>query len=143
MALAQAIMEYIATHIKAKTIFSTHYHELTHLEKAIPNLRNIQVLVSEDEDKVTFLYKVAPGAMNKSYGINVARLAHLPDVLLQRAKRILHDLEGGQTRTSHDVMTPPGKRSEAWMAELEALNPLEITPLESLKFLYELKKKMK
>ena len=99
--------------------------------------------MSEDEDKVTFLYKVAPGAMNKSYGINVARLAHLPDVLLHRAKHILRDLEGGQTRTSHDVMTPPIKRNETWVAELEALNPLEITPLESLKFLYELKKKMK
>jgi len=143
MALAQAIMEYIATHIKAKTIFSTHYHELTHLEAALPNLRNIQVLVAEEADKVTFLYRVAPGAMNKSYGINVARLAQLPDVLLKRAKTILGTLENGETRTSHDVLATPEKRDEAWIAELEALNPLEVTPLEALKFLYELKKKMK
>jgi DNA mismatch repair protein MutS len=143
MALAQAIMEYIATSVKAKTIFSTHYHELTKLEAKLPNLRNIQVLVSEQKDKVTFLYKVARGAMNKSYGINVARLAHLPEVLLKRAKDILKHLESNGTHTSFEVMEQPTPNDVPWIKELEQLDPLAMTPMEALKFLYELKKKMK
>ncbi len=143
MALAQAIMEYIGTKIKAKTIFSTHYHELTTLDAHLPNLKNIQVLVAEEEDKVTFLYQVAPGAMNKSYGINVARLAHLPDTLLNRAKEILLSLEKNGVKTSRKVMKEPEPETDSWRREIDKLDPLAITPMEALRFLYDLKKKTK
>jgi DNA mismatch repair protein MutS len=143
MALAQAIMEYIAAKIKAKTIFSTHYHELTKLDENIANLKNIQVLVAEEKDKVTFLYQVAPGAMNKSYGINVARLAQLPDVLLNRAKEILLSLEKQGIKTSREVMKETEPVNDPWRSEIEKLDPLAITPMEALRFLYELKKKTK
>ena len=89
MAIAQAMIEYITSRVKAKTLFSTHYHELTSLEQEIPSIRNVQVCVAEDNNRITFLYQVKDGAMNKSYGINVARLARLPDLLLDRASEIL------------------------------------------------------
>ena len=89
MALAQAIIEYICSEKKAITLFSTHYHELTALVDNIEGLINLHAAVVEENDKVTFLYKMVKGATNKSYGINVARLAHLPDDLLDRAKDIL------------------------------------------------------
>ncbi len=143
MALAQAIMEYIATTIKAKTIFSTHYHELTKLEHKLPNLQNIQVLVAEEQDKVTFLYQVAAGAMNKSYGLNVARLAHLPDRLLERARQILVHLEENGIVTSEDVLKPKPITAEPWRDELDHLDPLAMTPMDALRYLYDLKKKMK
>ncbi|HAK05279.1 MAG TPA: DNA mismatch repair protein MutS, partial [Firmicutes bacterium] len=143
MALAQAIMEYIAVKIRAKTIFSTHYHELTTLEAKLPNLKNIQVLVAEEKDKVTFLYQVASGAMNKSYGINVARLAHLPPSLLDRAKEILKSLEKNGRPTSNKVMEAEEPINNPWVEELASLDPLTMTPMDALRFLYDFKKKMK
>ena len=99
--------------------------------------------VKIEKDKVTFLYKIAPGAMNKSYGINVARLAHLPEVLLKRAKDILKHLENNGTHTSFDVLEVSEEVTPPWQQELEALDPLAMTPMDALKFLYDLKKKMK
>ena len=78
MALAQAMIEYIMRNIKAKTLFSTHYHELTEMAEKNAGIRNVHVDVHEEDDKVTFLYRVLDGKADKSYGINVARLAHLP-----------------------------------------------------------------
>lgn len=143
MALAQAIIEYITSHIHAKTLFSTHYHELTSLETKISSLQNVSVCVAEEDDKVTFLYKVANGAMNKSYGINVARLAHLPDVLLARAKEILVSLESKEIKKNHQVLQPRETHEESWIKEVKQLDPLSMTPLEALNYLYDLKKKMK
>ena len=85
MALAQAIIEHVCSEIKCITLFSTHYHELTSLSNTIEGLVNLHAAVVEENDKVTFLYKMVPGATNKSYGINVARLASLPESLLIRA----------------------------------------------------------
>ena len=90
MALAQAIIEYICKEKQCITLFSTHYHELTSLASSIDGLINLHAAVIEEDDKVTFLYKMTNGATNKSYGINVARLAHLPESLLLRAKEILN-----------------------------------------------------
>lgn len=97
MSLAQSMVEYIATHVHAKTLFSTHYHELTGLEESINVVQNVHVVVKEENDKVTFLYKVKKGTAGKSYGINVARLAGLPEVVLERAKEIQKDLESHKT----------------------------------------------
>lgn len=93
MALAQAMIEYIASCIHAKTLFSTHYHELTSLEESIDCVRNIHVAVKEEQDKVTFLYKIKEGRADRSYGINVARLAGLPESVLDRAKDLQKQLE--------------------------------------------------
>lgn len=143
MAIAQAIIEYIVSRVKAKTLFSTHYHELTSLESELSSLRNVQVCVAEDNNKITFLYQVKDGAMNKSYGINVARLAKLPDLLLDRASEILLSLESRDIQTSLEVIKPREEGEEAWIKEVRNIDPLAMTPLEALNFLYDLKKKMK
>ena len=93
MALAQAMIEYIATCVHAKTLFSTHYHELTTLVESIGCVRNEHVMVKEDNNKVTFLYKIKQGSADRSYGINVARLAGLPEAVLNRASDIQKQLE--------------------------------------------------
>jgi len=143
MALAQAIIEYITSRLHAKTLFSTHYHELTMLEHEVTSLKNVQVCVAEENDQITFLYKVKPGAMNKSYGINVARLAHLPDALLNRAKEILGTLESREVPFAANVLKPLPVKEEAWIKEIKTIDPLTMTPLEALNYLYDLKKKMK
>ena len=102
--------------------------------------------VIEDNDKVTFLYKMTPGATNKSYGINVARLAHLPDTLLDRAKDILNVKESnGNVVVSSKVIETKKevKQLPSYVEELNKLNPLEMTPLEALTYLFELQKKVK
>ena len=93
MALAQSIIEYVHNHIHAKTLFSTHYHELTELSKSLPELKNVHVGAVEKNGELVFLHKVKSGAADKSYGIHVAKLAGLPDSLLNRADNILNDLE--------------------------------------------------
>ena len=143
MALAQSIIEYICSRIHAKTLFSTHYHELTNLENEISTLKNVQVCVAQKDEHITFLYKVVPGAMNKSYGINVARLAHLPEDLLNRANEILDTLENKEIKITSKVMQSIEVKEEEWVKEVRNINPLSMSPLEALNFLYEIKKKMK
>src|SRR5699024_3916703 len=94
MALAQAIVEYIHNNIHAKTLFSTHYHELTTLEDTLSHLKNIHVKAEEHDGKVVFLHQIKDGAADESYGIQVAQLADLPETLIERANTILHQLEG-------------------------------------------------
>src|SRR5699024_8711305 len=93
MAIAQAIVEYIHDHIQAKTLFSTHYHELTALEESLKHLKNIHVRAEEFEGEVVFLHQIKDGAADESYGIHVAKLADLPDPLIDRAEVILEQLE--------------------------------------------------
>lgn len=150
MSLAQAILEYIHDKIKAKTLFSTHYHELTFLEKNLKQLKNVHVSAIEENGKVTFLHKVKMGAVDKSYGIHVASLAHLPDSLIKRADDILNVYEKKNvkketfTQTSLFEFTPEEVEEKNPIEEkLEKLNPLEMTPMEALNYLYELKKEMK
>ena len=150
MSLAQAILEYIHDKIKAKTLFSTHYHELTILEKDLKQLKNVHVSAIEENGKVTFLHKVKAGAVDKSYGIHVAALAHLPSSLIDRADDILNVYEKKNvrketfTQTSLFEFTPEEESKKDPIEEkLEKLNPLEMTPMEALNYLYELKKEMK
>ena len=113
MALAQAIIEYIHNEIGAKTLFSTHYHELTSLEQSLERLKNVHVSAIEENGKVVFLHKVKDGAADKSYGIHVAELAELPNSLIKRAKEILDELEHGQNTKkppiNHEVPDQPLK----------------------------------
>ena len=146
MALAQAIIEHICLYVKAITLFSTHYHELTNLALSFREIRNLHAAVIEENDKVTFLYKMQEGATNKSYGVNVARLAHLPDTLLERAKGILKEKEDNIQTTIPTIVRETikeNKKDPEWLDDIKNINPLETTPLEALNFLFALKQKMK
>jgi DNA mismatch repair protein MutS len=143
MALAQAIIEYIALNIKAKTLFSTHYHELTLLEGKIEGIVNKNVSVYEENDKVTFLYKLIDGKANKSYGINVARLASLPDILLERAKDILNHLETVNNIDSANTQIVIKEVIPDYVKEIKNIDPYNMTPIEALQYLMELKEKVK
>lgn len=147
MALAQAMVEYIATVIHCKTIFSTHYHELTQLETSLPQIRNMHVEVYEENDEVTFLYRVKHGKADRSYGVNVARLAHLPQAILQRAHHLLRELESKkrvvqQSMEIVEMVTIP-KEIQEIQDDLKKLDINETTPLEALTYLNEWKKKIK
>lgn len=150
MSLAQAILEYIHDEIKAKTLFSTHYHELTTLANELPHLRNVHVSAVEEEGKITFLHKIKNGAVDKSYGIHVASLAKLPKEVITRAAEILDIYEHKNvkkqtfTQTSLFLDTETKEKEvDAVKDKLEKINPLEITPMEALNFLYELKNEYK
>ena len=150
MSLAQAILEYIHDKIKAKTMFSTHYHELTSLEKDLKHLKNVHVSAVEKDGKITFLHKVKNGAVDKSYGIHVASLAHLPDSLIKRADEILNIYEKKNvkketfTQTSLFELTESEAEPKKNQIEekIKEINPLEMTPMEALNYLYELKKEV-
>ena len=146
MALAQAMIEYIMRNIKAKTLFSTHYHELTEMAEKNAGIRNVHVDVHEEDDKVTFLYRVLDGKADKSYGISVARLAHLPSSVLERAKQILDNLEL-QPNMVKEVKPPLviEKENPQHMQIINQVKQVDVnkmTPMEAMQFLYELKEKM-
>ena len=139
MAIAQAIIEYIVNKIHCLTLFSTHYHELTELESTLGNIKNVHASVSEDGHDIIFLYKVKPGKANKSYGVNVAKLAHLPDSLLYRANDILMSLENNTVEIKAVEKTE--KTIEKSMVELylDKIDPMSLSPLDALSTLIELK----
>ena len=144
MALAQAILEYIESSIHARTLFSTHYHELTALEKTNPGIQNVHVDVKEKKDSIEFRYRIIPGKSDRSYGINVARLAHLPGSVTDRAVELLQDLEADtdNTRWQPSMFVTDRQRPEEnrLLDRLDSLNVDEMTPREALDCLYELKK---
>lgn len=159
MALAQAIIEYIHEHIKAKTLFSTHYHELTALEDELEHVKNIHVRAEEFEDKIVFLHKVEDGRANESYGIHVAKLAELPESLIERATVILKELEQkGENieKTKHleqlsffpveqtsDEKEKLNDKEKEVIRKLKQLNLLDMTPLDALNELYALQQKVR
>ena len=150
MSLAQAILEYIHDKIKAKTMFSTHYHELTILEKDLKHLKNVHVSAVEKDGKITFLHKVKNGAIDKSYGIHVASLAHLPESLIKRADEILNIYEHKNVKKESFTQTSLFELTESEAEpktnpieeKIKGINPLEMTPMEALNYLYELKKEV-
>ena len=151
MSLAQAILEYIHDKIKAKTLFSTHYHELTFLEKDLKQLKNVHVSALEENGHVTFLHKVKPGAIDKSYGIHVASLANLPKSLIERAEDVLNVYEKKSIKKEVFTQTSLFELNEEEIVEkknpieekIKEINPLEMTPMEAINFLYNLKKEIK
>ncbi|CAM3072449.1 DNA mismatch repair protein MutS [Filibacter tadaridae] len=156
MSLAQAMMEHIHNEIGANTLFSTHYHELTNLDKELDRLENVHVAAMEQEGKVVFLHKVMAGAADKSYGIYVADLAGLPETLLERAKILLANFE--RVENKQNVADEPEQLSffdlqkdeqqslsteeQEVLTNLTDTDVLNMTPLNALQYVFELKEKL-
>jgi DNA mismatch repair protein MutS len=153
MALAQAIIEYIHEKIKCITFFSTHYHELTDLEKSLSKLKNIHVSAKDEHGKIIFMHKIKDGPTDKSYGINVASLAELPKGLIKRAKIILNDLELHHSNLSDDINInlfnfddyeeeKVEEQENEIIKELKEVSIDELTPIEALNLLYKIINKL-
>jgi DNA mismatch repair protein MutS len=156
LSIAWSVAEYIhnTSRLAAKTIFATHYHELTELELILPRVKNYNVAVREWGDKIVFLRKIVPGGCDHSYGIQVAQLAGLPKEVISRAKEILHNLESEELNASakpklaehHEQAGTPvqqlslfAEMESALREELKKLDPNQLTPLQALNKLDELK----
>ena len=165
MALAEAIIEYVHDKVGAKTLFSTHYHELTALEERLPHLQNIHVGAVEEDGNLVFLHKITPGSADRSYGVQVAKLAGLPTSVLQRASSILEILEkqyekspvrmeptdepkeivveeeteAGQLNLFSGAWTP---EEEAVLEKLKKVDVLNLTPLEAMNVLNEMQNRL-
>ncbi len=151
ISIAWAMVEHIHNHprLQCKTLFATHYHELTQLADLLPRVRNYNVAVAEERDKVVFLRRIVPGGADQSYGIHVAQLAGLPRPVIHRAEEILEELEQearapGSTRRTIEVrQLPLFAAGNPLLEELQNLDVSAMTPLEAISKLYELKKKAK
>lgn len=142
MAIAQAMIEYIATSIRCVTLFSTHYHELTMMDEKF-KIQNVHASASVEGDHIVFLYKIKPGRSHRSYGINVAQLAKLPDEVIARAKIILKSLEDNNIETviSETVDQPVIVQKESEVEKtLSRIDPMALSPIDALSTLIELKK---
>ena len=152
ISIAWALTEYIHNHIRAKTMFATHYHELNELADLFPRIRNYKVDVREYGDKVIFLHKVVPGFADHSYGIQVAQMAGLPEEITLRAAEVLKNLEsselivGSQKRTSGQQgqvqLTMFEMKDDALREEIRKMDIEKTTPLEALHRLSEWKKQI-
>ena len=144
MALAQAMLEYIDEAIGAKTLFSTHYHELTELAEEHQSMRNVHVDVREEKNEIEFRYRVIEGKADKSYGINVAKLAHLPKVVLDRASQLLLNFENQDNNQNYQpslfMMDQVQPEKSQLLQQLQELDIDSMTPRDALDCLYELKK---
>lgn len=146
MSLAQSILEYISKNLHCKTLFSTHYHELTSLERTITSMKNVHVSAKEENGNITFLHKIKTGAVDKSYGIHVAKLAGMPEELLKRAEDILKFYETDSKKKKNKeednvqlMMEFEDKKTNPLKEKLDKIDPLHLTPMEALNVLYELK----
>ncbi|MDH4027848.1 MAG: DNA mismatch repair protein MutS, partial [Nitrospirota bacterium] len=160
ISIAWAVVEYIARELKARTLFATHYHELTELSLTLDCIRNLNVAVKEWGDEIIFLRRIEEGTADKSYGIQVARLAGLPAETIDRAREILSNLETselnelGAPKLAYAPDQGPSPASKAGqldlfatqadpvMKELLGLDVLSMTPIEALNKLFEMKKKL-
>jgi len=145
MSLAGSIINYISNNIKCKTFFSTHYHELTDMESTLRDVKNVHVSIAEEDGDITFLHKVMEGSVDKSYGINVASLAGLPGSVIEHAKELLEIYESKDNKKNKKVKQlelnfEPEKRDEL-REFIDTINPLEITPIEAINILDQIKKK--
>ena len=148
ISIAWAVVEHIHNHprLRCKTLFATHYHELTQLSELLPRVRNYNVAVAEEKDRVVFLRRIVPGGADQSYGIHVAQLAGLPKPVIHRAEEILEELEqearapGSARRTVRARQLPLFATRNPVIDELQELDVSAMTPLEAISKLYELKK---
>lgn len=142
LSIAQAILEYVDEKIECKTLFSTHYHELTMLEKTHPSIKNVHVEAVDNNGTVTFLHKVKPGYADKSYGIHVASLANIPKEVILRANEILKMYENNKTKHKEEInskqITFDFKEENILKEELNKLDILTITPIEAINILNKL-----
>jgi DNA mismatch repair protein MutS len=153
LAIARAVVEYIHNNpkIRAKTLFATHYHELTELARTLPHVRNYNVAVTEEGSKVIFLHRIVPGGADRSYGIHVAQIAGIPKAVISRANEILEELEGNadfkeKKMRAHQVMAGVqlsflGLEAHPLIEEIKDLEVDSLSPLEALNKLYELKRR--
>jgi DNA mismatch repair protein MutS len=143
LAIARAVIEYLVQRVRAKTIFTTHYHEVTTLAETYEAIGNASLQVREDGGEVTFLYRVLPGVSSQSYGIHVARLAGLPEEVVTHAQALLSEsgLAPSPTPETSDTLCPPGEvpTSRAIEARLRGIDPLHTTPFAALQLLHELR----
>ncbi len=154
LSLAWAITEYLANSIKCRTLFATHYHELTELSDILSNVKNYNVAVREWMDDVVFLHKILPGATDKSYGVHVARLAGLPSSITDRSKEILEDLENTFAKEATNEKLTKNKTSDAdenslfvekhksVLDKLSTLDVNNLTPLEAINLLSQIKEEI-
>ncbi|MCR4581652.1 MAG: DNA mismatch repair protein MutS, partial [Bacilli bacterium] len=146
MSLAQAILEYISINIKCKTLFSTHYHELTSLHEDFKTIKNVHVAAKEENGEVTFLHKIEDGPVDKSYGIHVAKLAKMPNDLLKRASEILkiyesHDTMNNskvQTQVAFDFDAPQEKKNSELEDYIKTIDINNLRPIDALNVLDEI-----
>ncbi|MDF2500712.1 MAG: mutS [Anaerosporomusa subterranea] len=149
MSIARAVIEHIKSKIKAKTLFSTHYHELTEMEGQFDGVKNYSVAVKERGNDVVFLRRIVPGGADKSYGVHVAQLAGLPKSVIERARQILSDHEQPDCRQIERAASPspsplPASLFSSGLSdELLALDIMTVTPLEALNILYKLQNQAK
>jgi len=147
LAIAWSVTEHIHNNIKARTIFATHYHHLIDLENVLEHVRNYHISVKETAEGIVFIRKVLPGGMSKSYGIEVARLAGLPKSVVERAREVLNLIEKEnaiEVRRSRKVVqaTLFPTNDDELIAEIRKLDIMNMTPLDALNKLHELKKKI-
>jgi len=153
LSLAWAITEHIANKIRCRTLFATHYHELTELSEILANVKNCNVAVREWNDNVVFLHKILPGGTDKSYGIHVAKLAGLPAAITNRSREILSDLESTFSKEAQDEKLSKNKtvseegllfvqRNKSVLDRLRSIDVNNLTPLEAINMLNEIKKEM-
>ncbi len=145
MSLAGSIIEYISKNIKCKTLFSTHYHELTDMENNLSDVKNVHVEVSEENGDVTFLHKVMDGPVDKSYGINVAKLANLPESVITRANELLEYYESKDSKKTRKVQQLSlnfDNEVDELREYIKTINPYEVTPIEAINILDQIKKKI-
>ena len=153
LAIARAVAEYIHSHprLGCKTLFATHYHELTQLAESLPRARNYNVAVSEDQGRIVFLRRIVPGGADRSYGIHVAQLAGMPNAVVNRAWAVLSDLESQDTDSARNARRNAGASQPMQLSlmpttspALEALRQVDvssITPIEAINKLYELQER--
>lgn len=145
LSLAWATVEYLQAHIGARTLFATHYHELTMLENELPHLKNLRVAVKESPKGIVFLHSIEPGAASKSYGIEVARLAGLPPAVIERARQVLRQHERSEKKNVAEETGPPLQLSiftplsQKILDRIEATDVNQLTPLQALNLIEELK----
>ena len=149
MAIARAVLEYAANpkRLGAKTLFATHYHELSTMEDKLPNVKNYNIAVKKRGDQMIFLRKIVPGATDDSYGIEVAKLAGIPNVVISRAREILAELETEGAVTAPAVEKEPEDQvslldltGQQIIAALSGITVETLTPIEAMNELYKLKR---
>ena len=149
MSIARAVLEYAASprHLGAKTLFATHYHELSTIEDELPNVKNYNIAVKKRGDQMIFLRKIVPGATDDSYGIEVAKLAGIPNAVISRAREILAELESGKgdviiqkAAEPDDQISMLDLRGQDICDALEKITLETLTPIEAMNELYRLKK---
>ena len=152
MSIARAVLEYVADKktLGAKTMFATHYHELTVLESTVKGVKNYNIAAIKRGDDITFLRRIIPGAADESYGVEVAKLAGLPESVIERAKKILAELESGQPKQKKKSKKQEGLPQLALAAEetavekrLKSIDINTVTPMEAMNILFELLKLVK